>query len=126
MYHARVLLASKPRKHDLQVKSGETVSIIRTTNCPKGKWLARDSQNKCKDEMLHKIIIIITPTLYNFFNTVGLSYSSMFCTILWQLWWYDCGEPASGWKFIFTPQFLYPQMGSNVVLSLLVLKIKSI
>ncbi|XP_027011487.2 uncharacterized protein si:ch211-188c16.1 [Tachysurus fulvidraco] len=46
MYHARVLLASKLRKHDLQVKSGDTVSIIRTTNCPKGKWLARDSQNK--------------------------------------------------------------------------------
>ncbi|TTG32356.1 FYN-binding protein 1 [Bagarius yarrelli] len=46
MYHAQVLLASKPRKHDLQVKSGDTVSIIRTTNCPKGKWLARDSQNK--------------------------------------------------------------------------------
>ncbi|KAK3567609.1 hypothetical protein QTP86_020285 [Hemibagrus guttatus] len=45
MYHARVLLASKLRKHDLQVKSGDTVSIIRTTNCPKGKWLARDSQN---------------------------------------------------------------------------------
>ncbi|MCI4377031.1 hypothetical protein PGIGA_G00198870 [Pangasianodon gigas] len=46
MYHARVLLGSKLRKHDLQVKSGDTVSIIRTTNCPKGKWLARDSQNK--------------------------------------------------------------------------------
>ncbi|XP_017328524.1 uncharacterized protein si:ch211-188c16.1 isoform X2 [Ictalurus punctatus] len=46
MYHARVLLDSKLRKHDLQVKTGDTVSIIRTTNCPKGKWLARDSQNK--------------------------------------------------------------------------------
>ncbi|XP_036452862.1 uncharacterized protein si:ch211-188c16.1 [Colossoma macropomum] len=46
MYHARVLVASKLRKHDLQVKSGDTVSIIRTTNCPKGKWLARDAQHK--------------------------------------------------------------------------------
>ncbi|XP_017577243.1 uncharacterized protein si:ch211-188c16.1 [Pygocentrus nattereri] len=45
MYHARVLVASKLRKHDLQVKSGDTVSIIRTTNCPKGKWLARDAQH---------------------------------------------------------------------------------
>ncbi|KAI4898964.1 hypothetical protein NFI96_016194, partial [Prochilodus magdalenae] len=46
MYHARVLVASKLRKHDLSVKSGDTVSIIRTTNCPKGKWLARDAQHK--------------------------------------------------------------------------------
>ncbi|XP_066537051.1 FYN-binding protein 2 isoform X2 [Hoplias malabaricus] len=46
MYHARVLVSSKPRKHDLQVKSGDTISIIRTTNCPKGKWLARDAKNK--------------------------------------------------------------------------------
>ncbi|XP_062849713.1 uncharacterized protein si:ch211-188c16.1 [Trichomycterus rosablanca] len=46
MYHARVLLANKLHKHNLQVKSGDTVSIIRTTNCPKGKWLARDAQNK--------------------------------------------------------------------------------
>lgn len=52
MYHARVLLDSKLRKHDLQVKTGDTVSIIRTTNCPKGKWLARDSQNKCKEARL--------------------------------------------------------------------------
>ncbi|XP_024130125.1 uncharacterized protein si:ch211-188c16.1 isoform X2 [Oryzias melastigma] len=46
MYHAKVTVASKVRKHDLPVKSGDTVSIIRTTNCPKGKWLARDSNNK--------------------------------------------------------------------------------
>ncbi|XP_049338686.1 uncharacterized protein si:ch211-188c16.1 isoform X1 [Astyanax mexicanus] len=46
MYHARVLVTSKLRKHDLQVTSGDTVSIIRTTNCPKGKWLARDAQHK--------------------------------------------------------------------------------
>ncbi|XP_038134844.1 uncharacterized protein si:ch211-188c16.1 [Cyprinodon tularosa] len=46
MYHAKVTGASKVRKNDLPVKSGDTVSIIRTTNCPKGKWLARDSNNK--------------------------------------------------------------------------------
>ena len=47
MYHAKVMVASKVRKNDLLVKSGETVSIIRTTSCPKGKWLARDNNNKC-------------------------------------------------------------------------------
>ncbi|XP_006810777.1 FYN-binding protein 1-like [Neolamprologus brichardi] len=46
MYHAKVMVASKVRKNDLPVKSGDTVSIIRTTNCPKGKWLARDANNK--------------------------------------------------------------------------------
>ncbi|XP_040911936.1 FYN-binding protein 1 [Toxotes jaculatrix] len=46
MYHAKVMVASKVRKNDLPVKSGDTVSIIRTTNCPKGKWLARDGNNK--------------------------------------------------------------------------------
>ncbi|XP_028831664.1 uncharacterized protein LOC114787909 [Denticeps clupeoides] len=46
MYHARVIVAGKVRKHDLPVKSGDTVSIIRTTNCPKGKWLARDTNQK--------------------------------------------------------------------------------
>lgn len=48
MYHAKVMVASKVRKNDLPVKSGDTVSIIRTTNCPKGKWLARDANNKCE------------------------------------------------------------------------------
>ncbi|XP_068558067.1 FYN-binding protein 2 isoform X1 [Cebidichthys violaceus] len=46
MYHAKVTMASKVRKHDLPVKSGDTVGIIRTTNCPKGKWLARDVNHK--------------------------------------------------------------------------------
>ncbi|XP_060900268.1 FYN-binding protein 1 isoform X6 [Labrus mixtus] len=46
MYHANVMLASKVRKNDLPVKTGDTVSIIRTTNCPKGKWLARDTNQK--------------------------------------------------------------------------------
>ncbi|XP_077414135.1 uncharacterized protein LOC144043911 isoform X2 [Vanacampus margaritifer] len=46
MYHAKVMVASKVRKNDLPVQSGDTVSIIRTTNCPKGKWLARDANHK--------------------------------------------------------------------------------
>ncbi|KAI3375215.1 hypothetical protein L3Q82_021721, partial [Scortum barcoo] len=46
MYHAKVMVASKVRKNDLPVKSGDTVSIIRTTSCPKGKWLARDANHK--------------------------------------------------------------------------------
>ncbi|XP_062337376.1 uncharacterized protein si:ch211-188c16.1 [Osmerus eperlanus] len=46
LYHAKVMVASKVRKNDLLVKSGETVSIIRTTSCPKGKWLARDNNHK--------------------------------------------------------------------------------
>ncbi|XP_061902181.1 uncharacterized protein LOC133649596 isoform X2 [Entelurus aequoreus] len=46
MYHAKVMVASKVRKNDLPVTSGDTVSIIRTTNCPKGRWLARDANHK--------------------------------------------------------------------------------
>ncbi|XP_036940412.1 phosphatase and actin regulator 4-A isoform X6 [Acanthopagrus latus] len=46
MYHAKVMVANKVRKNDLPVKSGDTVGIIRTTCCPKGKWLARDTNHK--------------------------------------------------------------------------------
>ncbi|KAG7258022.1 hypothetical protein CRUP_024639 [Coryphaenoides rupestris] len=47
LYHAKVMVACKvQKKHDLPVTSGDTVSIIRTTNCPKGRWLARDSAHK--------------------------------------------------------------------------------
>ncbi|XP_077573156.1 uncharacterized protein LOC144196665 [Stigmatopora nigra] len=45
MYQATVTLTAKGRKDDLSVQSGDNISIIRTTNCPKGKWLARDSAN---------------------------------------------------------------------------------
>lgn len=48
MYHAKVIVASKVRKNDLPVKTGDMVSIIRTTSCPKGKWLARDANYKCE------------------------------------------------------------------------------
>ncbi|KAK2835818.1 hypothetical protein Q5P01_016302 [Channa striata] len=45
LYQAKVTVTTKGRKNDLPVKSGDVVSVIRTTNCPKGKWLARDSSN---------------------------------------------------------------------------------
>ncbi|XP_042339897.1 uncharacterized protein LOC121941217 isoform X2 [Plectropomus leopardus] len=45
MYEAKVTVTTKGRKNDLPVTNGDIVSIIRTTNCPKGKWLARDSSN---------------------------------------------------------------------------------
>ncbi|KAM4548575.1 uncharacterized protein PAE49_016771 isoform 2-T2 [Odontesthes bonariensis] len=45
MYQATVTVTTKGNKNDLPVKSGDIISIIRTTNCPKGKWLARDSSN---------------------------------------------------------------------------------
>ncbi|XDV41865.1 hypothetical protein PO909_010653 [Leuciscus waleckii] len=46
MYHVKAIEDCKGRKNDLPVKVGDTVSIIRTNNCPKGKWLAKDSNNK--------------------------------------------------------------------------------
>ncbi|CAB1324173.1 unnamed protein product [Coregonus sp. 'balchen'] len=50
IYQATVMVASKGRKNDLAVKNRDIVSIIRTTNCPKGKWLARDSTNTFTDD----------------------------------------------------------------------------
>ncbi|KAK3542176.1 hypothetical protein QTP86_016421 [Hemibagrus guttatus] len=46
LYQAKVTETIKGRKDDLAIKAGDIVSIIRTTDCPKGKWLARDSTNK--------------------------------------------------------------------------------
>ncbi|XP_067274622.1 proteoglycan 4 [Pseudorasbora parva] len=46
IYHVKVIEDCKGRKNDLPVKVGDTVSIIRTDKCPKGKWLAKDSNNK--------------------------------------------------------------------------------
>jgi len=48
MYQAKVTVTNKGRKRDLPVTSGDIVSIIRTTSCPKGKWLARDGGNNCE------------------------------------------------------------------------------
>ncbi|XP_054646201.1 FYN-binding protein 1 [Dunckerocampus dactyliophorus] len=45
MYYATVTVTTKGRKDDLPVSNGDSISIIRTTNCPKGKWLARDFAN---------------------------------------------------------------------------------
>lgn len=50
IYQAKVTVASKGRRNGLAVKSGDIISIIRTTNCPKGKWLARSADNNCKCE----------------------------------------------------------------------------
>lgn len=52
MYQARVTETVKGRKNDLPVKNGDIISIIRTTKCPKGKWLARDSSNNCESKAL--------------------------------------------------------------------------
>ncbi|XP_031167701.1 FYN-binding protein 1 isoform X2 [Sander lucioperca] len=45
MYQAKATVTTKGRKNDLPLNSGDILSIIRTTNCPKGKWLAKDSSN---------------------------------------------------------------------------------
>ncbi|KAM8889131.1 uncharacterized protein ACB058_007569 [Synchiropus picturatus] len=45
IYQATVTVTTKGRKNDLPVNNGDVVSIIRTTSCPKGKWLARDNSN---------------------------------------------------------------------------------
>ncbi|XP_037105810.1 FYN-binding protein 1 isoform X1 [Syngnathus acus] len=45
MYRAKVTVTTKGRKDDLPVQKGDDISIIRTTNCPKGKWLARNFTN---------------------------------------------------------------------------------
>lgn len=45
IYHVKVIEEYKGRKNDLPVKVGDTVNIIRTENCPKGKWLAKDTNN---------------------------------------------------------------------------------
>lgn len=56
MYQAKVTVTTKGRKNDLPVKSGDIVSIIRTTNCPKGKWLAReDSSNTCESRRSQRV-----------------------------------------------------------------------
>lgn len=52
MYEAKVTVTTKGRKNDLPLKSGDAISIIRTTNCPKGKWLAKDSSNNCEFRIL--------------------------------------------------------------------------
>ncbi|XP_053344403.1 FYN-binding protein 1 [Clarias gariepinus] len=46
LYQAKVAETVKGRKDDLTIRAGETISILRTTDCPKGKWLARNSTNK--------------------------------------------------------------------------------
>lgn len=64
MYQAKVTVTTKGRKNDLPVNNGDIVSIIRTTNCPKGKWLARDSSNNCEFKKNIIIIIIISSNMF--------------------------------------------------------------
>ncbi|XP_026160733.1 proteoglycan 4 isoform X3 [Mastacembelus armatus] len=45
IYQAKATVTTKGRKNDLPLRSGDVISIIRTNNCPKGKWLAKDSSN---------------------------------------------------------------------------------
>nr|XP_061834184.1 FYN-binding protein 1-like isoform X2 [Nerophis lumbriciformis] len=45
IYNAMVTGMTKRQKDDLPVENGDMVSIIRTTRCPKGRWLARDLAN---------------------------------------------------------------------------------
>ncbi|XP_061744525.1 uncharacterized protein LOC133543763 isoform X2 [Nerophis ophidion] len=45
IYNATVTGTTKRQKDDLLVENGDMVSIIRTTRCPKGRWLARDLAN---------------------------------------------------------------------------------
>ena len=47
------MVTTKGRKNDLPVQSGDLISIVRTTKCPKGKWLARDSSNNCEFTRVH-------------------------------------------------------------------------
>lgn len=58
MYEAKVTVTTKGRKSDLPVKNGDVISVIRTTNCPKGKWLARDNSNNCECRMPSVINIV--------------------------------------------------------------------
>jgi len=57
MYQATVTVTTKGNKNDLPVKSGNIISIIRTTNCPKGKWLARDSSSNCEFVIISSVFI---------------------------------------------------------------------
>lgn len=80
MYHARVLVANKLRKHDLSVKSGDVISIIRTVNCPKGKWLARDVNNKCETGLFLTMAAVSRQSVINYVSTV---FSPLYC-IAWR------------------------------------------
>ena len=59
MYQATVTVTTKGRKDDLPVKSGDIISIIRTTKCPQGKWLARDSSNTCECSQPRALLVSV-------------------------------------------------------------------
>ncbi|XP_051954260.1 proteoglycan 4 [Xyrauchen texanus] len=60
IYHVKVIENCKAHKNDLPLKIGDTVSIIRTNNCPKGKWLAKDSDNKYGYVPVESVDLIIS------------------------------------------------------------------
>ena len=49
MFYTKVMLTKPCKKNnDLIVENGDPVDIIRTSNCPEGRWLSRDANHKCE------------------------------------------------------------------------------
>lgn len=48
----------KGGKHDLSIKKGESIDIIRITDNPEGKWLGRSQDGSCKSSHCKKCIYI--------------------------------------------------------------------
>ncbi|KAG8545687.1 hypothetical protein GDO81_020499 [Engystomops pustulosus] len=48
LYQSIILEDFKAEKYSLPVKKGETVEVIRITECPAGRWLARDYSGEIK------------------------------------------------------------------------------
>ncbi|XP_075178263.1 FYN-binding protein 2 [Anomaloglossus baeobatrachus] len=46
LYTSKIMQDFKPEKNTLPVKKGDTVEIIKITDCPPGKWLSRDGSGK--------------------------------------------------------------------------------
>ncbi|XP_056388944.1 FYN-binding protein 2 isoform X2 [Hyla sarda] len=44
LYSSKIIADFKPEKNSLPVKKGDTVEVVRITDCPAGKWLVRDAQ----------------------------------------------------------------------------------
>ncbi|KAM9797139.1 uncharacterized protein ACBT44_017378 isoform 3-T4 [Syngnathus typhle] len=76
MYRAKVTVTTKGRKDDLPVQKGEDISIIRTTNCPKGKWLARNFTNNYGYVAVDHVDLDIKEMLELGRNTSGTRVSS--------------------------------------------------
>ncbi|XP_053549596.1 FYN-binding protein 2 [Bombina bombina] len=55
LYQAHVLQDIKDGKHMLATKKGEVVDIVRITDCPKGKWLARNDKGQYGFVPVHSV-----------------------------------------------------------------------